>query len=155
MAIVVSLDGRRGQLARLLPYFKTLSARLFAVDLLPQPDTDSSEFVQPTWAGYEPKPLKEWSTVYLAPDRAAETSHPRVVWTRTDDGPPAMIYGYWITDPQGRVLWSERDPRAPVAIDGFGGKYALLPRYDLGKLCILCPILWTGGVSLGGSWLLP
>lgn len=153
MAIVTSYDGRRGLLARLLPYLGTLRIRLYVPDIYPHPERVSAQYVEPTFAGYRPLPLTQWGTVYLTLQGDAIVDHQAVKWTCTAGGGTDTVYGYWISDPAGRWLLAERDERGGQEVRVAGTIYSVVPRLSLGALCTPDSGAWQGGVIFGGSWL--
>lgn len=72
--------------------------------------------------------LVGWSAPIYAAPFAQSTANP-VVWTNTDGiGSPRTVYGYFVVDSSGALVWAERDPSAPVVILGGGGTYSVGPR---------------------------
>lgn len=153
MALVTSYDGRRGLLGMLLPYLRTLTIRLYTAPIYPHVERPTSAYTQASFVGYEPLDLDSWGAVYLTDVGEARVDHDRVQWRCTETGGDDVVYGYYVTDPDGRWLWAERDERGGQEVRVYGTIYSVVPSVSLGALCSVGPGDWGGGVILGGSWL--
>jgi hypothetical protein len=133
--LVVTLNGRRGLLATVLPRFQGFSCILFTNDYTPQINAVLTDFIQPTWSGYGAIPLNQWSVPFIDVSNNAETDHPPVIFARSDSGSPVTVYGYAVIDAHGYVWWAERHPRGAQLVSGSGGTYPVYPRFFCGGLC--------------------
>lgn len=152
MTIVTSYDGRRGCLSRVIPYFATWSIRLFVNDLWPRPDDDATSFLEASFDGYRALSLKTWSSVYLNTRFEGETVAPPQVWTVGTGGGVDEVFGYYMTDPDGRVMLSERDHRGPQPMDSPGTIYRIVPKIDLGPLIHSNVRKFRDGLRVGGAF---
>lgn len=83
--------------------------RLYVNDLTPQVGvTLPGDFLEASFDGYTQYPLDSWgapTSVY--PHAVSE--HPLLLWACTGSGGGAQtVYGYWVTDGTGLLLWAER-----------------------------------------------
>lgn len=136
MAIVLSEDGRRGVLGVLRQFWlPTLTYRLFSNDYVPTILSVPSDFTSPTFDFYLPQLPKNWTGVYTSPEATARTTADPLIWMVGPMGGADTIYGYWVTDSFGYVVFSERNPAGGLPMILPGARYPILPRFDVGTLC--------------------
>lgn len=135
MAMVVTQDGRRWACALCQTALQGCSLSLFANDYTPLVNSVRTDFIEPTWDLYAPLLLGPWGTVFLNPDDNGETDYPIVEFTVGPLGGSATIYGYFVVNPAGYVIFAERNPAGGVLVSGYGDKFPLLPRFQAGQLC--------------------
>jgi hypothetical protein len=121
MSVVLATSYRQGLLALIRSGMLAVRpfwvAGLFINDITPTPATVAEDFSVPTWTGYAPLPLTAWGLPYLNTDGNAEMAHaPLVYLAITPAEPVATVYGYFVVDGLGRLIWSDRLPSDPVPV---------------------------------------
>ena len=124
MAQVICQDGLKKALANMFGPAAAAypdDVRLFTNDHTPTVDDVAADYTELAAGWYAPVVLSGWSPpTYTAP--RAETSATPASWTNSDaPGSDVVVYGYFVLDADGDLVWAERDPDAPVTI--FGGGY--------------------------------
>lgn len=100
--------------------------RLFRNDYTPT-DTDTlANFQEAQFPGYLAPTLAAWGAP-ASSGGVAQVTHPAQTFTRGAGGSGDSIYGYMVTDGAGNLLWAERDPAAPVNMNGQGNTYTVTP----------------------------
>lgn len=133
--IVTTVAFRRLVLALLTPYLNGCVLRLFANDVHPSWNTVLSDLIEPSFPGYATLPLTGWGGPIVTSQNTAMIATLTRTFTMTSPGPASMIYGYFVTDPNGYLAFLERDPAAPVEVSSSNPSYAVLPRLFAGWLC--------------------
>jgi len=99
--------------------------RLFKNDHVPTESDTVTDYVEADFTGYASITLSNWDDPTYSSGKA-RIEHPQVSWTNT--GAAAQdVYGYYITDASGLLLWAERDPNAPITL-GPSDTYAITAR---------------------------
>jgi len=79
--------------------------------------------------GYARIPLTGWSAPALNGDFKAQTDLPAQIFTMTGSTTPNDIYGVFVVDGSGNLLYAELDPSGPVTMDTDGQFYGYVPRF--------------------------
>jgi len=98
--------------------------RLFQNDKVPADADVASNYTEATFTSYAFQNAQSW----VAPTSSggvAQITHPTLTWTVGAVGVGNQIYGYYITDGTGQLLWAERDPNAPINMAATGNTYAV------------------------------
>lgn len=107
-----------------------LYLRLYKNDVTPTRLLDRAAYTEADFTGYAPVGFIDWGTSFIDENVNARTDHDPVVFTQTGTGTTNNIYGYFVTDGAGTVMWfAERNPVAPVAMDATGKTYTVFPRF--------------------------
>ena len=91
-------------------------------------DFDATNFTEATESGYAAITLTgtNWTTEQtVSVSKAVYNSGVTFTFTQSVD-----LYGYYVTDTSGDILWAERFPGAPVSFSG-GGDAAIQPQITL------------------------
>jgi hypothetical protein len=91
-----------------------------------------SDFTEADFPGYAGPTLLAAGLATTA-DPAVATFTP-VVNTFSSGTPTNTIYGYYVTDGGGNLLWAERDPSAPITMASPGDTYTVTPTYSRGNI---------------------
>lgn len=107
---------------------KTL--HLFTNDLTPSAANTVTSYVEMSGLGYAAKPLsgEGWTANTLSGE--AVGSHAQQTWT-FGNGTPIAVYGYYVTDSSGELLWAERFNAAPKTVQYAGDQISITPRLTL------------------------
>jgi len=102
--------------------------KLYGNDLDPVETTTIGDFTMSTEAGYASKTLTStsWTTTLSGNTSTAVYSQETFSFTTGAD-----VYGYFITDTGGGLMWCERFTGAPFQLPTGGGTIAISPRVTL------------------------
>lgn len=96
---------------------KTLTLRLFSNNITVSETTTATELTEVTSGnGYTSISLSGSSWVESV--TGSNLSYPTQTWTFT--GPKGNIYGYYVSDSAGKVLWAEKFPSGPYNVQNDG-----------------------------------
>lgn len=134
MALVVL---RQGQLY-FLEYLRTnlfnggnVNLRLFKNNHTPSETDDDSDYTEADFDGYSAMSLTSWTPAYLNGSNEAEIDEINRTFTQTGTGTTNDIYGYYVTNTSGDVVYAERDPAGPVAMNATGKTLTIYSRFTL------------------------
>lgn len=130
MPLVVPMDGQGSMLALIVNKRQPedLVLKLFVNDLDPNRGHSSQDFVELEGFGYEPKTLPgdNWTIVEGDPSFAA---YARQIFEFS--GAVGEVFGYYIVQESGNLMWAERFPDAPFTIKNDGDEIKVTPRMEL------------------------
>ena len=111
----------------------TLEVGLFNTAHAPDPSDVPGTYtaIEATFPGYARQTLENWTPALLIASGFAQTEADVVTWTRGAGAGTEDIFGYFVLDASGNLLWAESPPWAPVTIDTLGQQLAFLPRFSL------------------------
>jgi len=105
------------------------TVRLYKNDYTPT-DTDTvANYVEADFNGYSAQAAVGWSAATGDGLGRAFTQATQLVYTKAAGGTTNQIYGYYVTDAGGNLLWAERDPNAPIPMVNTGDQYKVTPRF--------------------------
>jgi hypothetical protein len=87
--------------------------------------------IEADFPGYARQQIQNWLAASTDGTGRALSVADVVTFTRGAGGAPQNIYGYFVVDAAGNLLWAELDPNAPVAINNPGNTYSILPTLTL------------------------
>ena len=102
--------------------------RLFQNDRVPADGDTAASYQEANFTGYALQNAQSWSAP-ASSGGAAQMTHPTLTWVVGTVGVGNLVYGYYITDNAGVLLWAERDPNAPVPMNASGNSYAITPAF--------------------------
>jgi hypothetical protein len=113
----------------------TYVLRLYVNNHTPALTDTAADYTEPAGTWYVPITLVAWGTPFVNPSNQGEIDE--VIRTFTVGGTPAaeQVYGYFVTDGGGNLVWSELNPAGPQAMDTAGQTYSVLPIMRQGDLC--------------------
>lgn len=129
MAIVLGDDGKVILLRAKRTILVGAKIHLYQNDYTPVHDSAVSDFTEANFPGYMAQNLSSWGYPYLNAAFQGEIDHPIVTWLMTGSSPTNNIYGYYVTTFAGDLLYAERNPSAPVAMDAAGKTYSIVPQF--------------------------
>lgn len=104
-----------------------LKVRLFKNDVTPDDNTVIGDLTEADFEGYAAGDLANLTTPGVVAAQA-QTQGDSVTFTMGTPGTTNNIYGHYITDSAGTVLYGVvRDPSAPIAMDTAGKEYTVFP----------------------------
>src|SRR5690606_9473599 len=92
--------------------------KLFVNDYTPDADTASVDLTEATFTGYSAKNIvrSSWGSPTTEGGKAKSTYGAPFSYTMGSTG--GSIYGYWVEDSSGTVLWAERFAVPRAIVDG-------------------------------------
>jgi len=103
--------------------------RLYVNDKVPADADVTGSYTEASFPGYAPQTLSGF-TPPATVSGAGQTQANAVTWTV--NGPTGQqVYGYFVTDNVGNLLWAERDPSAPIPMNATGNSYTVTARLSL------------------------
>jgi len=149
--LTLVIGGQRAMLAYLRPYLQTLRIGLFTNDWRPEiPDT-SSALVEATYIGYARQSVTDWGAVYTNLSGQAQVDAGPYTFQVTSPSPTQSVYGYFLADPTGNLIWAERNQAGPSPMFALGSPYVVIPRFLLTSF-VLAAYAWNSeGGGLGGG----
>jgi hypothetical protein len=108
----------------------TLVIKLFKNDYTPVDGSSVGNFVEADFDGYASQGIAAWGAPIAVGPRGQIQSASNT-FTKAAGVVPNDIYGYYVLDGGGSLLWAERDPAAPIPIHNAGDKYIITPTFTL------------------------
>ena len=106
----------------------TLVIHLFQNNYTPVDGTVVGDFVEATFDGYGSQGVSTWGSPTIVGPRG-QTQAASNTWTKAAGTNPNLIYGYYILDGAGNLLWAERDPAAPIPMNVAMDTYTITPGF--------------------------
>src|SRR6266436_3665549 len=120
MSLVVCDNGKQTLLTQLLAWLNANTRlRLFQNNHTPVHGDTAAAYTEASFPGYAFIALTAWGAVTLTADFHALTTEALETFASTGSSPVNTIYGYYITDLTGALLWAELAP-APITINASG-----------------------------------
>ena len=134
MSLVVPNDSEVTMLRRMLNVNQTNTVllRLYDNDLTPDPTTGLANITETTHTGYTAATLVNNAWV-VATDAggSATASYAEQTFTFSGAATGVDVFGYYVTDSAGVLLWVERFSSSPYAIPSAGGQIAITATISL------------------------
>jgi len=105
--------------------------RLFKNNYTPVDGTVVGDLTEADFSGYAAINVTDLGSPSTVSGRAVTVSAAAKVFTHSGGATGNSIYGYYVTDAGGALLWAERDPAAPAAMSVGGSTYSVTPRLTL------------------------
>lgn len=119
------------ELQQLKTFFNSLTLRLYKNDKVPLDTDDAGDYTEADFTGYDPIPLDSWGNAYLNAGNIAEINEIVRTFEQTGTAVTCLVYGYYVTDVDGDLVWAERNPAGSVNMNATGLTYSVLPRQTL------------------------
>lgn len=110
----------------------TYTYRLFTNDFTPVPGQIAANFTEAAWPGYAGKPANNWLPAAVD-DNVGRINHPVLAWIRNGAGGNVDVYGYYVTNNLGEVVYAERRAGGAVTIPQ-DGAYVVEPTFYAGNV---------------------
>jgi len=105
--------------------------RLYSNNHTPADGDDVTDYTECTFPGYAAIGMSTWSAAALNADGKAETSEVTQTFTGGAIITPQNIYGIFVTDLGGDLVYAELNPGGVVSMAVAGQTYSYLPRFTL------------------------
>jgi len=97
-----------------------LKMHLFQNNFTPTTSSVLANFTECTFAGYAAQDISSWGASVVVGHVATMTAAPNT-FTRSTTGAAQDVYGYYITNQAGSLLyWAEKDPVGPRVVTNAG-----------------------------------
>lgn len=134
MAMVTMPAFRRAMLSFALTDLNAFVLRLYVNNRTPSVGDTSADYTEPAGTWYAPITMSSWGTPYINPSDQGQVDEIIRIWTAAATVVSESIYGYFVTDGSGNLLWAELNPAGPQAMDTIGQTYSVLPSMREGEL---------------------
>jgi hypothetical protein len=130
--ILVSGGQLRLLSALVSPWLNTLRAGLFQNDWWPQVSDNIGRYTPADFPGYDGLHIMVgWYPPVLDGDIATITGFPRV-WTRSAGYGGGWVFGYYVVDQAGVLVWAERTEPEGIVIGRPGDTFTISPVFGMG-----------------------
>jgi hypothetical protein len=106
--------------------------KLFQNDVNPNPNTVIGDLTEATFSGYLAA-TATWGATFLNSDGKAEADAPSHMFARAAGATSNDIFGYWVEDAAGNLLFAERFAGAPIPMAVVTDAIVLLSRFTFGS----------------------
>lgn len=128
MALVVCDGGLVAFTQQWKTWLNTLTLRLFQNNHVPAQGDTAASYTQANFTGYAAIPLTAWGNAFLNAASDGEIDETNRMFTQTGAAVTCNVFGYYITDGFGNLIYAERSALAPFNMNAAGLVYAVLPR---------------------------
>jgi hypothetical protein len=105
--------------------------RLYVNDHTPTDDDTVSDYTEASGLGYSSINLSTGGWNYATDVEGVSTATYGSVLTFSFSGGPVILYGYYVTDGSGFLLWAQRFSVASITIPAGGGDLDITPYFSL------------------------
>lgn len=131
MAIKVPNGGELLLLDALLTYLGTLTLRLYKNNYTPVDASVAGDFTEANFDGYAGIALSSWGTPATDGSGNALVQHDTLIFQPTGSGVSNTIYGYYVTEPGGAIVYAELNPAGGQVVGTPADLYPVVPRFSL------------------------
>jgi hypothetical protein len=135
MALVVPNEGEVSLLQKMLNQNQTstLLLKLFSNNLTPSYNTTLSDIIEVTTTGYVPATVtnSNWTVSTPSATTYAQAGYAEQAFTFSAAAFQTYVYGYYVTDTLGNLLWLERFTNAPFTVPTAGGNVGIILTINL------------------------
>lgn len=89
-----------------------------------------ANFTEATFPGYARASLTGWDAAVIVSDHSRQVADD-CLFTLSATGGPYSVYGYFVLDGAGDLLWAERDPNAPGVLSTIGDQFRVIPQLTM------------------------
>jgi hypothetical protein len=114
-------------------YGNTLQLCLYQNNYTPAAGDTLANYTEATFAGYTRQAISNWIPSTLAASVATSNADQKQ-FQRSATGTAQTIYGYFVLDGTGNLLFAERDPAAPITLTAQGDTYLITPKFTYQSL---------------------
>lgn len=134
MAMVTMPAFRRAMLSYALSNLNTFVLRLYVNNHTPSVGDVTGDYTEPSGSWYSPITMNTWGTPYINPSDQGQVDEIIRIWTVAGSPVSEQVYGYFVTDGSGNLLWAELNPAGPQPMNLVGQTYSVLPIMRAGEL---------------------
>ena len=112
----------------LTAYGNTMQLCLFQNNITPVGSDTLATYQEATFPGYVRQAITGWLPSTVAAS-VATSNATQVSFQRSATGTAQTIFGYFVLDGSGNLLFAERDPAAPITLTNQGDTYLITPKF--------------------------
>lgn len=131
MALLIPIAGELVILSAMQPWLNTLTCRLYQNDHVPAFGDTVSDYEEADFGGYEGLPTDDWNDPFASGEGKGEITHPTLRWEMDSEFPQCQVFGYYITNDDGELVWAERRPGGPITMNFPGKPFTVKLRQSL------------------------
>lgn len=113
MALVTTTNYRRATLACMSGALNTYYLCAFTNSHVPVPTDSVGDYSEPAGSWYSRILLNAWGSPYVNASNQGEIDETIRTWTVSGSIVSESIYGYFIVDGSGNLVWAELNPAGP------------------------------------------
>jgi hypothetical protein len=117
----------------LTAYGNTLQLCLFTNNYTPAAGDTLANYTEATFPGYARQAVSNWIPSTVAASVATSNADQKQ-FQRNATGTGQAVYGYFVLDGAGALLFAERDPAAPITLTNQGDTYLITPKFTYQSL---------------------
>lgn len=106
---------------------------LFINDFQPDEHSSYGQFVEPSWEGYAPRALTQWSTAWGSYDGVVMSQDLLHTFSNGTGPFSDTVYGYFLSGPSSSYVGAERHSGPGVPMLTPGSTYSVQPRVSMGN----------------------
>ena len=135
MALVTTTNYRRATLVAMRPTLLGCLLCAFINAHVPAPTDTASMYVEPFGSWYARYPLLLWGTPFVNGSSQGEMDEVYRTWTASGTILDESIYGYFVIDSHGNLVWAEALAGGPYPMNMPGQTVTVYPTMREGSLC--------------------
>lgn len=120
---------RHAQLRALAAFLEgaTFYAKLFRNDRIPKQTDTAAQYQEADFSGYQgQQPITAWTDPVMVDGRAYSRAD-SLTWQHSGGPEDNLIFGYFVVDEDGALLWAERNPAGPRIVSAGNPDYVVTP----------------------------
>lgn len=102
--------------------------KLFKNNYTPVAGTTLANLTEADFSGYASVVLAGWTAAAIGAGGRAYSQADLVTFAHNGGVTANSIYGYWVVDSGGTLLWAERFATAPITMSGLGDSIVVIPQ---------------------------
>ena len=114
-----------------LSWGDTLVLKLYRNDLTPGPATELGDFNDANYSGYAAQEPENWTAPVDDGTGRAISEADTLTFTHNGGGVANNVYGYYVVNAGGDLLWCERFGTAPLVMASAADSFTLRPKLTL------------------------
>lgn len=127
MSLVICNGGKVRLLQQLVSYLNGLTLRLFQNNHTPAIGDTAASYTEATFTGYSSQAITSFGTAYQNASNLGETDAAAMTFSMTGTTVTNNIYGYYVTDSGGNLIFAELNPNGVFAMNQTGLTYTVQP----------------------------
>lgn len=135
MSLVTTTNFRRAILSLIQANLDTYFLNIYVNNHTPVVTDVTADYTPPAGAWYSPIALTMWGAAFVNGSNQGEIDEIIRTWTVGAGAVVESVYGYYVTDGGGLLVWAELNPAGPQPMSVVGQTYSVLARLLEGDLC--------------------
>lgn len=131
MSLKVVRAGLEFLLTELVANWGVLTVHLFQNNKVPADGDGVGDYTEATFSGYNAQNASGWSAPTLQPDGVHfQTQATAMIFTHNGGGTSNNVWGYYVTNSGGVLLWAEQFTSPPIFMSVTGDFISLVPTFQ-------------------------